>query len=246
MNHQQLIIKPDVIVSWPRNNEYPLWRYFISENRFRFNKVFIVFTETYHGDDYRYFIRSVMPSGSFTIIDSTLPQGIEDWRDVAIQEALRISKNDWLWFTEEDFFPKNEQFWVDVNRELLNNNAQAIGVRQGTRLHPCSLFITRELINKTHRDFGVVPNKLDHFGRIEEDLNSLQIPIAIIDPSMWKHYNGLSHNFRLVSDMKEPVYEPQEFYDYLKRCLQIPGEIDVRFKLIAERALERSGNNKSA
>lgn len=245
MNHQ-LIIKPDVIVSWPRNTEYPLWRYFISENRSRFNKVIIVFTETFQGDDYRSFVRSVMPQGSFDTIDSPLPQGREDWRNIAIQEALKLSKNDWLWFTEEDFFVKNEVFWDDVSREILNNNVRVIGVRQGTRLHPCSLFITRDILDQTHKDFGIVPNRLDHFGLIEEDINKLGIPIATIDPCLWKHYNGLSHNFRMVSDLKEPVYEAVEFYDYLQRCLQVPREIDVRFKLIAERALSKAGYIKSA
>lgn len=234
-----LLIKPDVIVSWPRNTEYPLWRVFISSHRELFNKVFVVFTETHHGDDYRSFVRSVLSQESYDIIDSPLPNPGEDWRNVAINEALKRSTSDWLWFTEQDFFVMNDLFWSEVNEAISEYKMQFIGVLQGARVHPCSLFITRKLLEITHKDFSIDPGKLDHFGKLIAELRVPSIPMSFIDPLLWKHYNGLSHNFRLVSEYKDPVYEPVAFLDYLARCLQANTEIDVRFKAIAENALKK-------
>ena len=81
--------KPDVIVVWPRNCDYPLWRKFIHENRSRFGKVIIVFMETNQGDDYRAFIKSTLSPNLYAIYDSPTPQGYEDWRNVAVCEGLK-------------------------------------------------------------------------------------------------------------------------------------------------------------
>jgi hypothetical protein len=230
--------KPDVIVTWPRNCDYPLWRKFIAENRNRFAKVIIVFMETNDGDDYRPFIKSVLSPGLYDLVESPAPAGNEDWRNVAVCEGLKHSTAEWVWFTEQDFFVKNDLFWSDVERAADRYEAEAVGVMQGTRLHPCSLFVKREIINRTHCDFGIVPNVSDHFSIFTNDLQNMHVPTAIVTDDLYKHYNGLSHNWSLVSKMQKPVYKADEFVDYLMQCLNAGVELDVRFVRVAQQAIQ--------
>lgn len=231
--------KPDVIVTWPRNCDYPLWRKFIHENRNRFAKVIIVFMETNQGDDYRAFIKSTLSPDLYEIYDSPTPQGAEDWRNVAVCEGLKHSTSELVWFTEQDFFVTNDLFWTDVERAIDYYKAEAVGVMQGARLHPCSLFVTRQVINRSRCDFGIVPNVSDHFSMFTADLRSMNIKTAIVTEDLYKHYNGLSHNWSLVSKLEPPVYEPDQFIDYLLQCMGADVELDVRFVRVAQAAISK-------
>jgi hypothetical protein len=230
---------PDIIVSWPRNCDYPLWRQFIRDSRDGFNEVFVVFTETYHGEDYRDFVRTAMAEDRVQFIN--MPQynpSIDDWRNVAIHEALkRPSTAEWVWFTEQDFYITDpQQFWTEIGEGALSCNA--IGVLQGERLHPCCLFIRKDELAKTGQNFGIVPGVLDHFGLIQKDLEALKKPVGLIGPESWKHYNGLSHNFRLLSDGDVPNYQTEEFYDWLKQSLAVSVPLDERFVKLGENAVK--------
>lgn len=232
-------MQPDIIVSWPRNCDYPLWRQFIHDCRDDFNEVFIVFTETYHGEDYRDFIRGAMQFDRVTFLQ--MPQynpSIDDWRNVAIHAALKQpSQAEWVWFTEQDFYiTKPTQFWQDVRDGA--EQCCAIGVTQGTRLHPCCLFIKKSELAKTGQNFGIVPGVLDHFGLIQKDLEAIKCDIGVISPESWKHYNGLSHNFRLLSDGEVPNYQTEEFYDWLKQSLAVTVPLDERFIKLGNNAVK--------
>ena len=63
-------MKPDVIMCWPKNCDYPMWRLFMWENRERFNKIFIVFTDSDREVDYRKFLRKYLNDESVRFIDS--------------------------------------------------------------------------------------------------------------------------------------------------------------------------------
>lgn len=231
-------IKPDVIVTWPKNNDYPLWRKFITDNRSRFNEVFIVFMETNQGDDYRSFVKSAMGEDLFTFIESPKINSGEDWRNVAVCEALKHSKAEWVWFTEQDFFVTNEIFWTDID-EALDYDANVIGVLEGDRIHPCSLFVPRQLINSTHFDFGADPGNYDHFARFTNDLVNMNAKMIMISDDLYNHYNGLSHNWSLASQLQLPNYRPDQFLDYLLMCLNNEIELDTRFKRIADRTISK-------
>ena len=89
----------DVIVCWPRFADYPRWRQFIRDERRRFGRVFVVFTE-HDGPDRSGWVRANFPEA--TCIDSPA-RGDRDWRDVAVNAALDLSEADRVWFTEQDF-----------------------------------------------------------------------------------------------------------------------------------------------
>lgn len=230
----------DVIVTWPDNCDYPLWRKFIRNNRQLFNEVVIVFTKTNQGTDYRNFVRSVMQSEHIHFIDNyILPPG-RDWRDYAVNRALMYSYNaEWIWFTEQDFTITNiDRFFRHVGDTQYILGTKVIGVKQGARLHPCCLFIERKKLEKTRKNFGIDPGRLDHFGLIQEDLEALRSPIYTLEND-FMHYNGLSHNYRLIEQGEAPNYEPEKFIDYLKQCVEVDVEKDPRFMDVITRTIAK-------
>lgn len=241
--------KPDIIVSWPTNNDYPLWRLMIRAERERFNKVFVVFTKTYDRDNYEEFVRGAMGIDDITFISSPKVESGNDWRNVAVNAALEQSKADWVWFTEQDFMITDPQFWELVESAMIDKDV--IGVDVSGRLHPCSIFAKRAVINKTKRMFGVIPGVLDHFGVFQKDLEEIPINIHTFsdDPKPEEkpffHFNGLSHNWSLLSRGEVPNYEVTTFLSYLEQCLEIGHkreiEMDLTFYKIA--ALFISANN---
>ena len=153
-------MKPDVIVSWPDNCDYPLWRKFVRNNRDRFGGIIVVLTKTNSGVDYSQFVRSEMGKLKSTVCDSPEVKAGEDWRNVAVNHALTLSSSEWVWFTEQDFYP-NEKLWKEF--EWVVDNGFVIGsAYQGERMHPCCILAKRVLVSLTRRNFGIVPGKTDH------------------------------------------------------------------------------------
>lgn len=208
-------MKIDVIISHPRNNDYPIWRDMMREYRYKFNKVIVVFTETNDDLDFSSFVIEAMKNDDVTFLFSPKVVRDEDWRNIAVNHGLNHSNAEWVWFMEQDFFVKNG-FWRFIDVSMKKNNA--IATYQQTRLHPCSIFITRELLNRTRLNFGIVAGKLDHFGLIQKDLEKLTSPL-IIPEHLYRHLNGLSHNFTLIKNGDTPNYEKRTFNLYLNQCL---------------------------
>lgn len=232
----------DLIICWPDNCDYPLWRAFLTVHREYFAKVIVVFTTTNQGDDYREFVRGAMAEDGVTFLESRPIVGDEDWRDVAVNQALDVSTGMWVWFTEQDFFVLSAAFWAMVGRYMLEKDA--IGYKDGaTRLHPSCLFVKRYYINQTGRNFGIVPNRLDHFARFYTSLRLSGAKIAeLIDKSagveLWYHMNGLSHNMTLLKRGEPVTYKPDEFLGYLQLCLASGVKLDPRFTTLASAGIK--------
>ena len=107
---------PDLIVSWPCNCDYPLWRKWIAAERGWFGRVFVVFTD-HAGEDISPFVRQRM-TADITFLDSHADG--RDWRDAAINLALDCSGSEWIWFTEQDLtILRPGTFWGWVNAAAL-------------------------------------------------------------------------------------------------------------------------------
>lgn len=242
-----MMLRPDVIVAWPENCDYPLWRFQLQKYRARFDNVVIVFTKAHSNHDYKSFVRDAMFRDHIIFIDSPDLASGEDWRDVATRAALLHSYNaPWIWFTEQDFLFESE-YWEEL--EKLSVSCDAIGVKVGSRIHPCSLLMKRETLNQTRKFFGIVPGKWDHFGLIQEDLERLaaQHPELTFyyhtdspeNARLFKHFNGYSHNFRLISEGLAPNYKPEEFFDSLRKALNADIVRDEGWEKIAREALQK-------
>ena len=217
-------MKPDCLVVWPQNTDFPLWRQFIHDNRNRLSKVVVVFTDMQTDGDRRRFIEEAMKRDTITFTNNDKYSGERDWRDVAVNKGLQYSDSEWVWFTEQDFFPR-EGFWEEAEYKMNNFPNLLIGADIGGRLHPCCLFVRRVILELTHKDFSARPPEHDHFGQIQKD-----IPMSSgISNKLYTHLNGLSQNMWLLQHGQEPNYQPEQFKDYCKDCLavEVPIQEDI-------------------
>lgn len=227
-------MKPDIIVTWPNNCDYPLWRQFIRDNGHRFNKVIIGIMETNQYPRYTDFVIDSMLEDNVLFFNAPLPTPGTDWRNLAVNKALQFVTSEWVWFTEQDF-EVTQSFWHDVESKAKNHDV--IGVYQGDRLHPCCLFATVDAINKTNRDFGIVPNVSDHFSLFAQDLKRNGVEIATIKKATYYHHNGLSSNFTLLSNGLQPNHAPTVFAEYIAKSLRVDVPISDQYRKIANSLL---------
>lgn len=209
----------DIIMTWPDNCDYPLWRRFIQFNRRAFNQVIIVLMKTNSGVHYGNFIKTVLDNDCI-VVDSPVVEAGQDWRNVAVNYALSMSMAKLIWFTEQDFII-HEGFWDEVNSQFAEG-CKVVSVYDQYRMHPCCIFAERSVINETRKDFGIVPNKSDHFSLFQEDIDEMfyeqGLKIGTIDKH-FEHLNGLSSNFYLISNGQEPNYKPERFKKYIEDTL---------------------------
>lgn len=235
------MIRPDLILSWPRNCDYPLFRQYIRDHRELFNEIIIVFTETNQGEDYREFIKQSMHQDHILFVQSPDIKSGEDWRDVAIHSALLHSYNaEYIMFIEQDFF-MTDRFWEEVEEMQKTNNYDVIGVMDSVRMHPCCMIFKRVALNKTCKNFGIVPDRLDHFGLIQLDIENLQngLRFGRIEDNLYTHMNGLSHNLTLVYNGEMPNYRKEEFDQYLTKSLLVTVPLDDRYRGLAVKYLKQ-------
>ena len=233
-------VRPDIIVTWPESCDYPLWRRWLASERERFAQVIVAFSPAGR-PDLREHVRSVTPDVTF--LDTRWEDG-RDWRDAAVNAALRVSDADWVWFTEQDFLVEDPRFWSVPDAFGGCMRASAIGTRQGEegRWHPCCLFVRRTTIDLTSHDFSVTEDG-DHFARFGRDLEALGARVVDLDywsdPSWYSHMAGLSHNHSLVERGWPVTYKPDEFARYLLECLGRRDDLDAGWVSQAAGWLER-------
>ena len=228
-------MKPDIIVCWPTNCDYPLWRKFIRSARADFNGVFIVMTKANQDFDYTSFVKVEMGKLGCIVTESPRIGPGMDWRNVAVNHALRLSRSGWVWFTEQDFYPRVEM-WDEV-RWALSQKTGVCAVYEGDRMHPCCIFASKIVINSTGKNFGVVEGELDHFGLFQKDLG--KHAVCHIPPDTYEHLAGVSHNFRLISSGEEPNYKPERFRQYINACLDCGEPLSAEFVKICLTYLKR-------
>ncbi|HYD35546.1 MAG TPA: hypothetical protein VD999_05740 [Vitreimonas sp.] len=231
----------DLIVTWPTHCDYPIFRKLIRENRKRFGEVIITFSDANNIFNRVDFVKQTMKKDDVTFLRANSRGG--DWRNEAIQESLKESQSKWVLFIEQDFIiHKPEQFFFNLNIEMPKYDV--IGFKEGERLHPGFLLIRRECLNQTCLDFGIVPNKLDHFGLITKDITRLGFKVGLLDDlglERKKHYyhmNGLSHNLTLMQQGEKVTYQPDMFLSYLRSCAQAGIELPSDFFLYYHRMKE--------
>ena len=221
-------IRPDVIVCWPRSHDYPIWRRFIRDNRWRFGRVLVAFTE-HPGDDLSGFVRDNLDAEWLD------PPVVGDWRDVAVNAALDASDADWVWFTEQDFLIKDPKaFWQSV--AVARTQATGFVEPDSGRWHPACLFVRREAIDQTSRYFG--PDPVDHFYRFGRELER----ITRLHPVQgYEHLQGVSQNHALLDRGETAgLWRMDRFRQYLTDCLAADVPLHPGWAERARRTIEGS------
>ncbi len=161
----------DIVLQYCVFNDYPIWRRNISKYRDKFNKI-ILYPSRHHGYiDLEKFSRRMLKE---TWVDPVeIDFGKQDWRQAETDPCLEYVESGWIMFSEQDFFVKDwDKFYKDV--EGMMGEYDMFGWWNPTHhpyIHPCCLFIKKELFNKTQKDFRAHPEipGCDHFAMLTKD-----------------------------------------------------------------------------
>lgn len=225
----------ELITTWPTFLDYPLFRQFLVRQSYAFNSVTISLTNhNIPGYDFSKavnlwalseFRQSSINHDIGIVVDGPLdPPNNQDWRDYAVNRALVHARGEVVLFMEQDFFASWKVLLPRVEKSL-TDGADVVGFYEEStqRLHPACLFIKKDILAATSRDFSPYQNH-DHFGKITEDLQNMKAKIVTFkDLGMegWKYYyhmQGLSHNYQRVILGQEPNFNIPEFLIYNARA----------------------------
>lgn len=221
----------DLLVTWPTNCDYPLYRKFIAENASRFKNIIISFSETPGVNYVPFIIKDLYKHRCMFVENSITTQG--DWRNIAVNSGLKQSNADLVWFTEQDFYPRKGFF--EFVKSCKND---VFGVYQQSRLHPCSIFASRKIIDLMPRNFSANPPEYDHFGFVQKWLKKQNIEVASIPEHTYFHYNGLSHNWSLLTRGMPANYQPSIFYAWIRQSLECGVLLHPEWENMARKSLK--------
>ena len=139
--------KPILLIVQPLHLDYPLFRYNLARFEKYFASIWVALSNHHQEVDYSNFIRAQMPYANYVLVKHV----DLDWRNDAINETLnKIKTNEPICFMEQDFLIKDDRFF----EKIFTSGMELITFREGQRTHPAFAVISRELIEKTNRDFS--------------------------------------------------------------------------------------------
>jgi hypothetical protein len=232
-------MKPDVIVTWPTGYDYPWWRWQMTEHRKKFNQIFVVFHKMGYPD-----FRGFLYNNFKNVFYINMPEPGFYWRHNAINLALNFSKNPWIWFTEMDFFVKEDFFFVRMFEEA--EKADGVGFRFAERIHPACLLVKREAVDRTDKFFDPAyydkkPGEegltalLDHFVVFTWQLDKVAKikslkEVGLFEGQDFYHMEDLTHNYdRVKVGEVSEIHNPRDFLVYNAYSRTIPVPKDQRW-----------------
>lgn len=218
--------------------DYPHHRANLQKYRDKVNKI-ILYPSRHHGfRDFEDFLKQNIKE---TWADPVaIDYGVEDWRQAETTPLLKYSQSEWLWFREADFFVDNwDKFYEDVGR--LSHESDMFGWWHDSvfpYVHPCCLFIKRELFERTSKDFRAHPeiDGCDHFAMLTRDAEKLGAKIIRLQDvgyTNWQnafHLAGLTYPYQNWSmDRIFGVGNLDAFYAYNVMSRKQPVMQDPRY-----------------
>ena len=228
-------MKPDVVLTWPRHADYPIFRAWLERERGHLGYVSVAFTEHHVGRDYRPYLRHelLLRVPGVHLVDAPREDG-RDWRDTAVNLALDRVHGDWVLFMEQDFIVTDDRAFREAIVRTTCSGSHVVGAGyvdrgDGDRLHPSCLLVRRDVVEQTSRYFG--PEPVDHFhafgrevqehGLVDDLLSRLDQAPEFGHTGHFAHVGGLTQNHNLSdAGHMEQVRRPCEHARYLDACLR--------------------------
>ena len=229
-------MKPDLLITWTKHCDYPIFRAILAKYRDFFGKIVILFSEHMQFPYYDHFLRdSLEELGNIEFIDPVDIIGF-DWRNVATNELLKHTDSEWVCSVEQDFFCRD---WNEILEKIEEKSKDypflgwaAKSGKESFYIHPSFFFIKRELLDKTDKDFSARDGE-DHFGWITRDVELLGEPIydleadfkcTVATSSDMFHLGGVNNNYLNSHNPDFVFYRPEEFaiYNYWCRKADVP------------------------
>ena len=230
------MIKPNLLVVWPLSCDYPLFRYNLKRFREFFQDIYIGFTNHHQEEDYSAFVRQDLDFAHCVDIEFTSGG---DWRDDAISQLLDVmTPCEHVLFIEQDFLIKDETFF----ERLFAQDHDFLYYNEGNnRVHPAFALIRRDIIEKTHRNFGAVPPK-DHFGwffdEVFQQTTGENIENFVKEKEDFYHMAGLTQNYKCVK-YGDCLFRPKTFFYFNYKSTLLPNLGPFKEVMIPINANER-------
>lgn len=233
---------PDLLITWIKHADYPVFRAFLQRNRGYFGKVIIYFSEHNRFPYFDHFIQDALKDDRCIFLDTVETDwGREDWRNKSTNEMLKYSSSEWVCSIEQDFFTRDFPMVYHAIAKAAQT-ADLVGWQNeaGKYIHPSCWFIKRDVLEKTRKDFAA-HDQYDHFGWITYDVEQMNGKIArlqdlgLTDFKDFFHLGGVNQNY--LEGLKEGYvfHRPEIFYVYNYFCRRQPVPMDERFVKISHR-----------
>jgi len=209
-----------VIISWPDSFDFPLFRNNMPELLEHVDEVIICFTQ--HGNHpLRKWLRANIPGVVFLDVEDKGDK-YGDWRNQSTNYMIDASVGDWILSLEQDFFINNYPHFFNTIKKAMENN-DVIIYNEGNRFHPACMFVKKDVLKKTKRDFSVMGQGRDHFSEVSKELKGMKINIAtlesldLLEHRDWSHMRGLTDNYFAP----KPYAGLEEFKKYNDLCKEV-------------------------
>lgn len=253
-------MKPDLLITWIKHCDYPIFRARLEEHRDFFGKVIIYWSEHNRFPYFDHFIQESLHHLNVVNLDPVYTDwGTEDWRNKSTNHMLDFSDSEWVCSVEQDFF-------VDNWKELLNRvekesetydligykghqgqEGRQSGYLQGDYVHPAFWFMRRTALERTSKNFSADTTRgCDHFGLISREAQKSGITTSYIQD--WGfgefirafHLGGVNQNYLNFENPDYTFHRPDIFfaYNYWCRLANVPqSEKFTEISLRVERTL---------
>lgn len=246
-----MMSKPDLLVCWIANNDYPLFRLWLEKYHSFFNKIIIHWDIMFRFPFYNAFIQSSLSHiPNIKFLDMAKREfGVDDWRNVATNEMLKHSDSEWVCSIEQDWFDKDWDKTLGLVTEAMGR-ADLIGWYNQTNfpyIHPAFWFVKREILDKTNKDFAphMEINGADHFAMVTKEvleqggklitLKDLGLESDNLDPTVVHcfHLGGVNQNYLDFADRfkANSLHRPDIFYVYNHFSMQAPVKQSEEFMM---------------
>jgi len=213
------MIKPDLVVIWPKDIFYPPFVARINKDRDFFAKVIVVMTAGQMDMDFTQEITIRLKDCQVVVPDAKSPG--KDWYDIAVNAGLLQVTAPYVLLIEQDFLVK-EGFFENLLWEGERTKFDVIGIRQNNRFIPSCLLVKKDMMDKTSHDFSCNPPEGDHCYKVSKELEDQAdwSTLENLHIEGYYHMSGLTFNYRL----KENWHLADEFatYNYWSEELDQP------------------------
>lgn len=239
-------MRPDLIITWIKHCDYPIFRGFLTSNRDWFNKVIVLFSEHNRFPYFDHFIHESLKDLNITWFDpAEIDWGREDWRNVSTNEMLKHSDSEWVCSIEQDWFSKDWNGLWEKTKEAMGQ-ADLVGWWQENNkyIHPSYWFIKREMLEKTNKDFAAHDGH-DHFGWITKDVERLGGKIITTQEMGFKdfedcfHLGGVNQNYLEGLKPNYVFHRPEIFASYNYWSLKAEVKQDPRHIELCKKIMEK-------
>lgn len=231
----------DIVVVGPADIDYPLFRKFLHDVHYSFNKIYyVISTPVEHNTRLLRNLKSFIEQDLWFAEILQVPDidGKDDWRDISTNLALNKSTSEYVLFIEPDFLITPPTLYSIPTHDIIGY--YETGATE--RIWPSFLCVKRSIIDKTSKIFYPTIN-YDHFDLFTEECLKCTNDVFYLNEHNieFTHYSGVTQNLTLCG-LEEYQSVPlgtsdKSFITYLENSLNANVKIEKNWSKVLQTAI---------